>query len=584
MKKNLFYLFALICSMSLFTACSDDDELWKDLPKGELVSDKTEIELNGEATDGQVSFTAISSEAAQVGLKNVIDGYSDVQVDVVMEAQADGSFAFSGRKELVTKPVTRVDATPAPFLVVELNGTIAKTGAATLNIKTSGLGLSLGTYAAETLVLTYNGTVQNGKTVVVDATAGDNASFLLQGVVPGEDEAILENIAYSNDTFQGTAETGLYTIKVSGKRENKVLSLNLTATLKEALQGGLAGTWKLSTDIAYYDDDTWESVMLPTSAVHFVWSALDDSQMNGQQLANLGTLFGSHILGEVLSDITLEADGNLTAAYYSGINTSMMRDGTTGEWVETQKYLEESGMGDYYDETTMWMMTKLGSYSVDIYPRDWQRSPKDLVYWYVRDGYFYVIPNVARIIEQALADKGENIDVTPILEIIRSLETATDEQLMQMVGMLGQLLPGVDLSAIDVKTVRVILGWLKTGVPLKYTAENGVLNLYIDKEMARPFMDIVISFLPMLQQEFDKLAAENPMMGFVTMLLGIQKFEDLGTIWKNNTDEFTLGINFKTENSEKAARNAMHVGGMNNLQQTFDTLLRKFDKTQVGNE
>ena len=26
MKKNLFYLFALVCSLSLFTACSDDDE------------------------------------------------------------------------------------------------------------------------------------------------------------------------------------------------------------------------------------------------------------------------------------------------------------------------------------------------------------------------------------------------------------------------------------------------------------------------------------------------------------------------------------------------------------------------------
>lgn len=26
MKKNLLYLFALICSVSLFTACSDDDE------------------------------------------------------------------------------------------------------------------------------------------------------------------------------------------------------------------------------------------------------------------------------------------------------------------------------------------------------------------------------------------------------------------------------------------------------------------------------------------------------------------------------------------------------------------------------
>lgn len=26
MKKNLFYLFVLICSMSLFTACSDDND------------------------------------------------------------------------------------------------------------------------------------------------------------------------------------------------------------------------------------------------------------------------------------------------------------------------------------------------------------------------------------------------------------------------------------------------------------------------------------------------------------------------------------------------------------------------------
>lgn len=26
MKKNLFYLFALICSMSVFTACKDDEE------------------------------------------------------------------------------------------------------------------------------------------------------------------------------------------------------------------------------------------------------------------------------------------------------------------------------------------------------------------------------------------------------------------------------------------------------------------------------------------------------------------------------------------------------------------------------
>ena len=35
MKKNLFYLLALICSVSLFTACSDDDDNGSD---GETVS------------------------------------------------------------------------------------------------------------------------------------------------------------------------------------------------------------------------------------------------------------------------------------------------------------------------------------------------------------------------------------------------------------------------------------------------------------------------------------------------------------------------------------------------------------------
>lgn len=34
MKKNLLYLFALICSVSLFTACSDDDE--KQMTVGKL--------------------------------------------------------------------------------------------------------------------------------------------------------------------------------------------------------------------------------------------------------------------------------------------------------------------------------------------------------------------------------------------------------------------------------------------------------------------------------------------------------------------------------------------------------------------
>ena len=126
MKKNLFYLFALICSMSLFTACSDDDDnSWQKLPQGEIVASNVSLQLNGQNTTGTVSFNALNLESAAVGLKDVIDGYSDVTVDVKMEKQTDGSFKLSGSKDITTKPVrTR----SAAFLTVNVDGNITLDG------------------------------------------------------------------------------------------------------------------------------------------------------------------------------------------------------------------------------------------------------------------------------------------------------------------------------------------------------------------------------------------------------------------------------------------------------------------------
>lgn len=47
MKKNLFYyLFAVICSVTLFTSCSDDDEdtTWQQIP--EITNDNVTLKLN----------------------------------------------------------------------------------------------------------------------------------------------------------------------------------------------------------------------------------------------------------------------------------------------------------------------------------------------------------------------------------------------------------------------------------------------------------------------------------------------------------------------------------------------------------
>lgn len=156
MKKNLLYLFALICSVSLFTACSDDDDnSWQELPKGEIKAENVDFQLNGTNTTGTVNFEATSLQSATVGFKNVVDGYSDITVDVTMEKQADGSFKFNGTKDIMTKPVTRETSQPAPLLKVTVDGMITPEGKVTLNVSATGAGLYIGTYKDETLVLTY---------------------------------------------------------------------------------------------------------------------------------------------------------------------------------------------------------------------------------------------------------------------------------------------------------------------------------------------------------------------------------------------------------------------------------------------
>lgn len=76
MKKNLFYLFALICSMSLFTACSDDDE--NNFPTDEVnttftsTDDSNQLLLtySGEPMLGKsVTFNTTDGKTATIVLK-----------------------------------------------------------------------------------------------------------------------------------------------------------------------------------------------------------------------------------------------------------------------------------------------------------------------------------------------------------------------------------------------------------------------------------------------------------------------------------------------------------------------------------
>ena len=222
MKKNWFYLFALICSVALFTACSDDEDTsWQQIPQTEItVGENATLTVNGEtATTGSVQMTVNDATSGVLTLNNVVPGYNEVQVNVVLEKQADNTFNFSGSADINTAPATKTLRDEPAILTVEVEGTISLEGQVSVAVTTSGLGLYAGTYTADQLALTYGGVVMNGKSVTFDIIDAQTATITLEGadnellsalvgssvknpgVVPGEASTVL-NVTLTSEGTQ----------------------------------------------------------------------------------------------------------------------------------------------------------------------------------------------------------------------------------------------------------------------------------------------------------------------------------------------------------------------------------------------
>ncbi len=455
MKKNLFYLFSLLCSVSLFTACSNDDDednSWKKLPDGEIVANDIDLNLNGESTTGTIEFKAKSSQAAEVAIKNVIDGYSDVTVDAVLEKQTDGSFRLSGTKNINTKPVTRMALTPAPFLKVVIDGVITLDGKLTLDIQTSGPGLYIGTYKDGTLALSYGGEPVSGKTVVFDATDGSNISILLQDVIPGESETILTGVQLTSSGFSGSFEGSSATISYTGSRVDKILTLDLNVTMKDP-QG-----WAKKYVLNKYAVGTIDFYGSPfpsvTAGALFVeWKGIEDS--TAPLYSGLLRGIGGMLLPQVLQDITLAADGNVGATISSSeiqmdqAKIMGMMNGEVPSVEEVQAMIPTEG---------------------------WQMSPKNLAYWYEKDGKLYLKLNIANILAQSPSMGG----LSDMIDQILKGDAASIKSMLKLIG--------VNLDKVADETFNTILGWVNNGFPMTVRTEEGHTYIYLDKEALAPLL------------------------------------------------------------------------------------------------
>ena len=383
--------------------------------------------------------------------------------------------------------------------------------------------------SGENATLTVNGQSGTSGSVQLTAASATQGTLLLENVLPGYAAIEMEVTLTErpDGTFDLAGEKGLTTppamitkaadepvifqVSAAGNisPEGKA-SITLTSVLSTEAQGGLTGAWDLLKKVTVDDYGA-----LLTAPVLATWSAKDLEQPNAEQLATTVRTIASTLLYQFLHSVTFSKEGTATAEYRK-----------LGEEFDFQSEIMNCMFyGFEYDED----YNPIGI--ADLHPDiPWLDSPKNLLYWYVKDGYLYVVPDIAAILAQIKEDSGS--DVSGGQSGITGLLTSLGEY-------------GINVEAL----LPLVMQWMETGIPLKYEKTADGLKLYADKEMCRPVIEALLPALPKLDEKIAELAnSEDPMMQTLpTMLptmLGVENLASLKTIWENNTDQFEISLHF----------------------------------------
>ncbi|WP_300701509.1 DUF4925 domain-containing protein [Bacteroides sp.] len=127
--------------MSLFTACSDDDDNtnWKKLPSQAITAENLSLETNIPASSGaSVKLAMANAQNGVLTLNKVVKGTDAVEVDVTVTEQPDGTFKFQGEKSISS--TTKAAWQLLSSTNVRVSGTITLEGKATVTVSTEASG------------------------------------------------------------------------------------------------------------------------------------------------------------------------------------------------------------------------------------------------------------------------------------------------------------------------------------------------------------------------------------------------------------------------------------------------------------
>ena len=319
------------------------------------------------------------------------------------------------------------------------------------------------------LVLTYNGDAMNGKSVDFSTVTGETAIITLYDILPGEKALKLTHIPL----------TGKLTLNISNIQMGNADLWANTYKLPEVVNG----VKKILVGDTWGNEYTWQEVdgqVLNASCYFHADVEATESGATTQTWGNGIQNIVSYILPQVLQDITLGADGNVTASYSNDPLSGVDIDVIFG-FLETP--------------LTQEMITP------NIADRKYIPSPKGFATWFQKDGKLILKLNLANIISSIASSSDTYMDVNIINAIIDAVSQMDAMKVKELLTTLNQSLNNETLGFlvnVNDTSFNAIFNWLTTGIPMQVTSKEGHTYIYLDKEGFTPIAKLLPDLSPLI--------------------------------------------------------------------------------------
>lgn len=510
MKKNLFFLFALICCTSLFTACSDDDEDmgWKEIPT-EIPTENVKLDINGSTPENaSASLKIESGETGILTLANAVYGHASIPVNVVLTKVEEGSYDFTGTANI--DGTTKATAATDLGLTVHVKGNVTKAGKLTVNVTTSGWGTISGVYSGDSLKATFNGTEDNRFPVKVTAIS-DTKATLVFSKIPNivNDFSIEVTIAKDGEGYKlsGTAEKEAgYNVNVTGTVIKNVLTVDVTTTGYATFTGSYSAD---KNEITYngvksengsislkVTSETAATItvnsMIPGSTV-----TIADGKASKAADSETYTISGSAKTAgyEISFEGTVTPDKKMTGAVKYKILSPIV--GKWGPKMGMQgaesifKFASKTGTVTFPKEVVEMLPADLKPYFAEKMP-DAQlvQTVKGLLGQFVP--YLqYIEFTEGGDVNIAYTEMGK----TDVQVLAGYINYFVKDNQVYLVPNLGKLMGMMSMSS---KTKAWDPSTLFEGIPFDFNAANGTLNIWINHEVISGLVPTLGAFMPII--------------------------------------------------------------------------------------